>query len=85
MDRVVFCFSPLLAATPLTRTWCLWELYCAHNAMKALEVAMVVRQDHVLELLESIDKSFVSVRVTTSESSLFDDKAQILEVRTVDA
>jgi hypothetical protein len=53
--------------------------------MKALEVAMVVRQDHVLELLESIDKSFVSVRVTTSESSLFDDKAQILEVRTVDA
>jgi hypothetical protein len=80
VDRVVFCFSPLIASTPLTRTWCLWELFCATDAKKSLEVAMIAKQDHILDLLESIDNSFTSIRITTSESSLFEDKAQILEV-----
>lgn len=80
VDRVIFCFTPLIASTPLTRTWCLWELYCAKDANQCIEVAMMAKQDHVLDLLDSIDHSFTLIRFASSESSLFEDKEQILKM-----
>ncbi|OQS00615.1 hypothetical protein ACHHYP_03243 [Achlya hypogyna] len=67
MGKVVMVFSPLLDPVPLTRAWCLWEIFSAITAGAEITLAMPteqwtlyrvnLREDYhgVLDMLVTID------------------------------
>ena len=44
MGRFVLVLSPWLDPIPLTRLWCVWEIYCAHETGCSLDIVMPPRE-----------------------------------------
>eukprot|EP01035_Chromulina_nebulosa_P031752 gene31752-42345_t len=85
LGKVVMIMEPWENPIPLTRVWCLWEVYCASNTDSSFEVAMsnaesqrfrsTVRRDY-----NAFYKMLATVDVHKSEAWNPLDKERIFEV-----
>lgn len=85
MNRVVMVMEPWDNPVPLTRAWCLWELYCTSAVNAAFEVTMSANESRRFQDMISVDsRAFydmlgnVDVRNSSAWNPL--DKEQIFAV-----
>ncbi len=72
MGRTVMVLSPWNNPIPLTRAWCLWELYCTAHMTCKFEVAMTENTteqflDDMKDPIEEIDKMLATIDVANSK------------------
>mmetsp|Transcript_3297 Transcript_3297/g.4554 ORF Transcript_3297/g.4554 Transcript_3297/m.4554 type:complete len:310 (-) Transcript_3297:10-939(-) len=87
LGRVVMIMEPWENPIPLTRVWCLWEVYCASNTKCPFEVAMSVEESKrfrhtVRRDYHAFYKMLGTVDVHKSEAWNPLDKSRIFEVIT---
>lgn len=81
--RTVMVFAPWNNPLPLTRAWCLWELYCTANTGSKFEVAMTgtARKQFVEDMLndaeQEINKMLATIDCINSECYHPADKQRI--------
>lgn len=85
MHRVVMVMAPWENPIPLTRAWCLWEVYCTNATGATFEVAMSQRErERFRSMIISDSDVFYdmlgNVDVRNSEAFNPQDKAQIFDV-----
>ena len=73
MGHTVMMLSPWDAPQPLTRSWCLWELYCTYNARIPFSVCLGPDERRAFEA--AILKDFGAVFAAFSKISVEDAKA----------
>jgi tetratricopeptide (TPR) repeat protein len=85
LDRVVMILSPWNNPIPLTRAWCLWEIYCAVHCSRVFEIAITpVQQDAFVKGITSDPGEFYemlgNINVERSEAFKVEDKERIFDV-----
>ena len=84
--RTVMVLSPWNDPVPLTRAWCLWELYCTVITNSTFEIAMTneSKQQFIQDMLkdpqQEINKMLSIINVERSESYLPEDKERIFNL-----
>jgi tetratricopeptide (TPR) repeat protein len=82
----VMVLAPWDHPIPLTRAWCLWELYCTAQTQSKFEVAMTgsARQRFIDDVLAdsegSINRMLSQINVKNSECFKLTDQYQIIKV-----
>jgi tetratricopeptide (TPR) repeat protein len=83
--RTVMVLAPWDHPIPLTRAWCLWELYCTAHTQSKFEVAMTgsARMRFIDDVLEdsegSINRMLSQIDVKNSECFKPEDREQIFK------
>jgi tetratricopeptide (TPR) repeat protein len=85
MRRVIMIMEPWYNPIPLTRAWCLWEVFCTVSTGASFEIAMCKEEtERFREMILNDYTSFFdmlgNIDVRNSESFLVDDRKQIFAV-----
>lgn len=83
--RTVMVITAWAEPLPLTRTWCLWEIYCTISTGASFEIALdsSSRHDFIKLILkgakQEINRLRMMINVEKSQSKLIEDKERIFE------
>ncbi len=83
--HTVMVFAPWNDPIPLTRAWCLWELYCTVHTSSQFDIAMTTSahqqfiEDVVANAKRSIDKMLSQIDVARSKSFKESDRELIFK------
>lgn len=86
IGHTVMVFAPWTDPIPLTRAWCLWELYCTEVTKAKFSVAMTKPSTNafIKEVCEdtegTLNSIFDTINVIRSDSYKHTDKLQIFDV-----
>ena len=85
IGHTVMMLSPWDNPTPLTRAWCLWELYCTHKSGATFSVCLGPDErkefeEAILEDFDVVFKVFSKISVEKAKSGSESDEKMIKEV-----
>eukprot|EP00035_Acanthoeca_spectabilis_P011922 m.210421 g.210421 ORF g.210421 m.210421 type:complete len:815 (-) comp15481_c0_seq3:138-2582(-) len=78
IGRTVIVLSPLLAPIPVTRSWCVWEIFCTMETGAIFETALTPKDQRFVDTHTVARRVAVDVRAASAWSP--DDAARILAV-----
>ena len=86
IGRTILILMPLRAAIPLSRAWCVWEIFCS-IAGNGVELAIALPPSERMELermlreeFKEVVKIFMNVRTERSEAFVESDRREILRI-----
>ena len=85
IGHTLLILEPLEHGIPLTRAWCIWEIFCTIRAGKRLTVAMPPKERSkfermLLENFEEVDKCLARVQAEKSEAFKASDRDEIFRI-----
>lgn len=83
--RTIMIFVPWNNPIPLTRAWCIWELYCTISTNSSFEIAMSAQQkekfiNEIGSCHEQFNQLLVNINSENSEAWKLEDKQRIHQV-----